>query len=115
MKIELKLTADELQYLDSVLEDISLTTIKKFMFSMANSKLMLSVMIDVADKVIKKYQGLSRKVSLFDAKKKHKVEFKYHEASALCSYLVGLRPNEVDPYRKSIVTKLTMDLSQKLQ
>ncbi|MDV6170210.1 hypothetical protein R1T16_17370 [Flavobacterium sp. DG1-102-2] len=115
MKVELKLTADELQYMAQLAgHSNSSSTLAIFMSITREKKTVMSICIDVADKFEAKYKALSRKATLFDAKKKHKISLKYHEAYAVNAWLETRLPLETDPYRKSICSKLSLMIDPKL-
>lgn len=115
MKIELKLTADELQYMDAVFKNISNVSIVQFKAQKQDRRVVLSILVDVADKVAAMFKKLSRKTTLFDTAKKHKLTLAYHEAYAVNTYLVGAKNSETDAYRLSMASKLSLQLDQKLQ
>jgi hypothetical protein len=106
MKVELKLMADDLAYLDFLLAPLAAITAAQFRHRKPAQRLLLSIIIDVADKFGGKYQNLSRKPTLFDAKKKHKVTIKYHEAHALHAFLADAIGSETDIYKKNIARKI---------
>jgi hypothetical protein len=109
MKIELKLTADQVFATARLLEQIyesKPTDIQQ--------KLMRSIALDVADKYIKKQHSLYTKQNLFDAKKKHKITLKFHEAYALHSVIETLIYTVNDIYCNSILKTLLGNLNQKL-
>lgn len=114
MKIELKLTADELHYLDQRFAQVGNVTLLSFNQQKADRKLILSILIEVADKLSAMTTKLSRKPSLFDTKKRHKITLKYHEAYAVNVYLTGANNLETDDYKKSMAAKLSLMLDQKL-
>lgn len=100
MKIELKLSADQLQYLASRFEDAGRLNLAQFKNLKHDRRIVMSIAVKVADKLAGKYQGLSRKPTLFEAKKKHKVSLEYYEAYAVHVYLTGAINSETDAYRK---------------
>ena len=71
-------------------------------------------MLDVSDKIVTKASKLSRSVELFDNKKKHDLTLKYHEATTLEQYMVGVSGVETDAFKKNLSTKLIAQLNQKL-
>jgi hypothetical protein len=111
MKIELKLTADEVNYLE---RKCFLIQSMDFRQLDQNSKKTYTIMIDVLDKVTAKAKSISRRVDLFDQKKRHKITLKYHEAYILEPFIEGFRQNEDDPYQTNLSRKIITQLNQKL-
>jgi hypothetical protein len=106
MNIELKLTADDLQFLSSCFEQHAKHDAARFNKLKRDNKVVVSIVTDIADRICKKYEKLSRKPTLFDTKKKHHVTLKFHEGYALWMYLTGRLLIEFDPYNKSKIVKL---------
>ena len=109
MKIELKLTADQVFATAKLLEQVYYSEPAD-----TNQKLMRSIAIDVADKYISKQHALHSKQSLFDAKKKHKITLKFHEAYALHSVIETLIHTVNDIYSATILKLILATLNQKL-
>lgn len=111
MKIELKLTADEIMYC----ENKTNLTLAMSPTDVGRDKWpTMSIMLDVCDKVTAKAKQLNRKQELFDSKKKHKITFKFHEAYTLHDYMEAFTENETDPYRQNLARKILAQLNQKL-
>lgn len=106
MRIEMKLTADELQYLDRQFENSTKLNAAQFNALKLDRKVVISILINVGDKLAKKYRTLSRKPSLFDMKKKHKITFDFYEGYAIHIYLAGAINLETDLYRKNMARKI---------
>ena len=109
MKVELKLTADTINAAARLLEKVydlpaPLGQSEKIIRSIAN---------EVADAMLSKQKTIRKKLNLFDAKKKHKISLKYHEAFALYNILNELNINVSDDYNRTILNKLKDDLHQK--
>lgn len=111
MKIELKLTTDEINYLEG---KCFLIQSMDFRHLDQKSKKTYTIMIDVLDKVTAKAKSLNRKVELFDQKKKSKITFKYHEAYVLEAYIQGFFQTETDPYKRNLARIIISQLNQKL-
>ena len=109
MKIELKLTADQIfataKLLELVYESKPVDT---------NQKLMRSIAMDVADKFTSKQITLYSSQNLFDNKKKHKMTLKFYEAYALHSVIELLLHTVNDLLKRTILQKLLNELNQKL-
>lgn len=112
MKIELKLTADQIKYLES---KCFLIEAMDFRQLAEEAKRNYTIMIDVLDKVVAKAKSISRKTSLFDQSKKHKITFKYHEASILWAYLQGFFPTETDTYKSNLARIIINQLDKELK
>jgi hypothetical protein len=106
MKVELKKNIDELQYLNLRLEASTKIDINDFTRLNRDSKLVASIMQEVADKICGKFEKISRRPSLFDGKKKYNTTLSYHQAYALWVYLTGAVNNETDPHRRTMAIKL---------
>jgi hypothetical protein len=109
MKVELKLTADTINAAARLLEKVyDLPTPLG-----QSEKIIRSIAYDVADTMLSKQKTIRKKLNLFDAKKKHKISLKYHEAFALYNILNELNINVSDDYNRTILNKLKDDLHQK--
>jgi hypothetical protein len=112
MKIELKLTADEMLYLDN---KTTLALGVKFAELPKEKRTSWSIMIDVADKLSGKAKAIKRNTTLFDVKKKHKLSLKWHEADSLEKYLEAFTSYGHDSdYNKNLARKIIAQLNQKL-
>ncbi len=100
MKIPLKLSADHIEYLVSRFENTGKINIAQFKNLPHDRRVVISILIKVADKVAKEYQKISRKPTLFDTKKKYQISLEYFEAYAVHVFLTGAINQETDPYRK---------------
>ena len=109
MKIELKLSADQVFAVANLME-----TVYESIPADKEHKILKSIAMDVADIYIKKVHNLYTKQSLFDVKKLHKITLKYHEAYALHKVLESFIYTVNDIYCKTILQKLTAILDQKL-
>ncbi|GEP52353.1 hypothetical protein FNO01nite_30250 [Flavobacterium noncentrifugens] len=117
MEIEIKLTPDQIGFLAASLSKFEDS--KEFQMKLLNNpdrilKSQISIILDIKDIFTEKFKSISKKVNLFDTKKKHKFTFKYHEAYAICVYLTGLINNEtVSEIRANAIT-INLLLDQKL-
>jgi len=111
MKIELKLTADEINYLDRTtitVQDIDYKQLSK------DKRSAYTIMLDVSDKLTVKAKQINRKTDLFEQRKKHKITLKWHEAETLEQYIDVFRDYQDDPYKANLARKIMMQLNQKL-
>lgn len=112
MKIELKLTADEMVYLDN---KTALSSVIKFVELPKDRRVAWSIMNDVADKLFGKAKAIRRNVTLFDVKKKHKLTLKWHEADTLEKFLEAFATyGDENEYNKNLARKIMIQLNQKL-
>jgi hypothetical protein len=88
MKITIKTTPDQVLALDKVLEALNIFEVQS-----PESKAVKSICYDCQDKVIKIVKPLKRSIDLFNNKKKHAINLKYHEAYALLEYLNHMLPS----------------------
>lgn len=114
MKIEIKLKADQVNYLASVFESFGNVTVQTFVNQERSRKVIISICMELSDKFSDKFKAISRKSTLFDAKKKYKISLKYYEAHAISVYLRGVELNETDTYRKMTAIHLLTQLDQHL-
>jgi hypothetical protein len=111
MKIELKLTSDEINYLEQTTITVQAIDYRQ----LSKDKLTaFTIMLDVSDKLMAKAKQLNRKTDLFDSKKKHKISLKYHEADTLEKYVDTIREYQDDPYKANLARKIITQLNQKL-
>lgn len=111
MKIELKLTADEINYLERqtlMVQSVDAKQLPK------DKKTAYTIMLDVSDKLMTKAKQLNRKTDLFDSKKKHKITLKWHEAEILEQYIDTFSVYQDDPYKANLARKVIIQLNQKL-
>jgi hypothetical protein len=111
MKIDLKLTADEINYLERqtlLVQSIDTKQLPK------EKKTAYSIMLDVSDMLMAKAKQLNRKTDLFDIKKKHKITLKWHEAETLEEYIDVFSVYQDDPYKANLARKIIAQLNQKL-
>lgn len=95
MKIEIKLTSDQIFYLEIKLQEISLITPSQFVNLDRKQKNENSLLINCYDIVANKAKSISRKPTIFDHNKKYSLSLKYHEASILnmlCCRLKDIEP-----------------------
>ncbi len=109
MKVELKLTADQVFAIAKLMEQVY-----ESKPILTNEKLMWSIAMDVADKFTKKQHLIYSNQSLFDNKKKHKISLKYHESFALHYAIEALLHSVNDIYNNTILKKVLATLNQKL-
>jgi hypothetical protein len=79
MKIELKLTADQIVAVAKLLEQVTESSLP----SSTQDKVNKSISFDLSDKFASKKSSVKKSNSLFDFKKRHKMSLKYHEANTL--------------------------------
>jgi aspartyl/asparaginyl-tRNA synthetase len=87
MKTTIKITPDQVLALDKVLE-----ASKFFEVQTPESRAVKSICYDCQDKVSKLAKKLKRSLDIFNNKKKHTINLKYHEAYALLEYLNHMLP-----------------------
>ena len=109
MKIKIKLTTDELLYLEKksyYVAGIHINDLPK------EKRSTYTIMLDVADKVTNKGKSVNRQMTI--GKGKHSLSLKWHEAETLEMYLRGLEQSETDHYALNIIRKVTSQINQKL-
>ena len=109
MKIKLKLTPDELLFLEKktcIVMAIKISDLPR------DKKATYTVMLEVADKVMSKAKNINRQLSL--DKKKHDISFVWHQAETLEIFLTGFQEAETDPYDANLYRKIISQLNQKL-
>ena len=111
MKIDIKLTSDELLYLEQKI--ICVQSMRPQELSI-DKRVPYSIMIDVADKIVSKAKNLSRSPKLFDAKSKNKISLKWHEAYCLEEFFEAVTEDETDIYKINMARKISTQLNQKL-
>ena len=79
MKIKLKLSTDALLACDRLLQNVYEVNSRLG----TEMRVMQSIVIDIAERMGKKARAFIVKQGLFDAKKKHEITLKFHEAWAL--------------------------------
>lgn len=109
MKLKLKLTSDELRFLEKKTCIVMAMHINDLPRS---KKSAYTIMLDIADKVMSKGKNLNRQLSI--DKKKHDVSFKWHEAETLELFLTGFQEVETDPYDSNLFRKIISQINQKL-
>ncbi|KGO88406.1 hypothetical protein Q765_00370 [Flavobacterium rivuli WB 3.3-2 = DSM 21788] len=114
MNIDLKLTPDEIGYLNNVLSDAANVDVATFARSERQNKVVISILAGVSETVEDKFKALSRKQNLFDAKKKYKLSLQYHEAYAINIIVCGRTTKERDPHRRLMANKLFTTIDAKL-
>lgn len=112
MTLEFRLTVDHLHYLATVFEKFDATYIFKPNVEL-QKKVAASICLVVGEKIITKYDKLSRRNDLFNSKKRYRLTITYHEAYAV---LVLLRQQkEADPYRKMMALTIDLIFDKKVQ
>lgn len=109
MKIELKISPDQLLATASVLEDID--TVRA---ATIHGKLMLSIAYDLKDKICSKSSKTKRRPDVFSKGKKVSVSLKYYEAWALEKILIERKAVLQNDFNKSMVQTVINLLNQKL-
>ena len=101
MKVEIKITSDQVFYLEKKLQSIALISAVQFVNLDRKKRNENSLLLDCYDKIEAKSKAISRKPTIFDTKKKYSISLKYHEASilnALCCSLKELEQKESHYY-----------------
>jgi hypothetical protein len=111
MKIDLKLTADEINYLERTTITVQAIDPRQLP---NDKKTAYTIMLDVSDKLMAKAKQINRKTDLFDTKKKHKITLKWHEAETLEQYIDAFSDYQDDPYKANLARKVIIQLNQKL-
>ena len=112
MKVDLKLSADQILYLVNLITIKLKISVIHFAKLDVPEKLEYSIMIEVSDLVVAKGKAVERSNSLFDQKKKHKFSLKYYHAFMLMKFV---RENaEVDDYKKMLNRTITDKLHKKI-
>jgi uncharacterized protein YfcZ (UPF0381/DUF406 family) len=109
MKVEIRLAPETIIIISATLQSVynSKAHTRKH-------KSTLSIAIEVAAKLESKVSDLKQKMTLFDAKKKIKVSFKFYEADMLELLLIDQMEHIEEPYiRQQIQTTIDL-LNQKL-
>lgn len=117
MKIEIKISTQELYYLSTVFQETQDYSVLKVFENNAttiNIKLVMSICIDLGDRITTQYEAAVRKASLFDEKKKHPLKLKYHEAYILNILLQGKRKLETDAYKMNTALSISLKIDPKL-
>lgn len=109
MKIDLKISPDQLIATASVLEDIDTARAIS-----SNEKLLLSIAYDLKDKICQKSSKTKRKTDLFTTGKKVTVSLKFHEAWALEKILIERKSILQNDFTKSMVQTMINLLNQKM-
>ena len=108
MKTELKLSTDALLACNSILQNVY--DVKRPQSQTAN--MMLSIAFDLADKIESKSKTAMRKQGLFDAKKTHKLTFKFHESRALEAVIRAMLPAVDNDYQLALLNNVANKLNQ---
>lgn len=109
MKIKLKLTTDELLYLEKKTYYVTGVHINDLP---RDKKAQYTIMLDVADKVSSRAKSLARQLPI--RKKKYDVSLKWHEAETLELFINGLMSSESDVYDSNLLRKMKLQINQKL-
>lgn len=110
MKIELKITSAELVYIGTRMHEFVEENLPLFSTLPKKEKLIVSIALDLADKLAGKVAKANRNPT----NKAHKFTFKYHEATAIQSYTVLAKDKETDPYIKHLAHTLYLKVDEKL-
>ncbi|SDZ91257.1 hypothetical protein SAMN05443667_101265 [Flavobacterium gillisiae] len=116
MKVELKITADQVLYLQKKLQEVAVIHPREFVRLSHSKKIENSLLLDCFDKISSKADSISRKPTIFDHKKKYSISFKYHEAAilgTLCCSLKQLEPK--DHHNYSLANSLFLLIDKKTQ
>lgn len=111
MKIELKLSKDELTLFNNLLQQAYARRFE----SVHLYNVVHSISLDLADSFDKKFKTRLKKVNLFDGKKKTKITLKYHEAWALKLYLNNELAIAEDTWEHNALMKHVYNLDQQLR
>lgn len=113
--MQLKLSLDNIHYLNSLLSNIGQIDIKDFNREKTDRKVVLSILIGVADEVAKMYKKLKRKTDLFNNKKKHSITLTFHQAYAVWVCLSGALNNDHDTHRNLMAYQIHIQLDPIMQ
>jgi hypothetical protein len=110
MNIELKLTIDEIKFIQrnvEIIRPVSIKALNKTQF------FTFSIFFDIAKKIETKANSLD---CVFGAvsRKKYKMKFKFHEAVVLETFIVGIESVGFDPYNANLKRTISDQLNQKL-
>ena len=111
MKIELKLTNDELICINNQLQE----AYGRRFGTLAMYNVVHSISLDLADKFDAKAKSLIKKANIFSVKRNTKITLKYHEAWALKIFLNEAIQRIDNDYYRTLVQKTINILDQKLQ
>lgn len=112
MKIELKLSTDELVCINNQL----LQSYGRRYDSVEIYNVIHSIIVqDLADRFDSKMKSIIKKVNLFEAKKKTKISLKYYEAWALKAYLTASIASVDNDYQRTLLQKQINNLDQQLK
>lgn len=109
MKIELKISPDQLLATASVLEDVD--TVRA---ASSHEKLMLSIAYDLKDKLCSKSSKAKRRPDVFSKGKKVTISLKFYEAWALEKILIERKAVLVNDFSKSMVQTVINLLNQQM-
>jgi hypothetical protein len=110
MNIELKLSIDEINYIDKLIE---LTRNVMIGMQKKDQIFVFSIVLDIGQKVAKKcltFENIYAPAS----NKKYKMKFKYHEAVILEKFVLDVLKTEIDDYNKHLGRNITSHINQKL-
>jgi hypothetical protein len=114
MNIEFKATAAQIHYLVTIVEPFGKLQYEYMQRQKRETKVINSILIEVADKFGDKLKTIARKQDIFSDKKKHKISMKFYQAHALSILLSGCKMNETDDYRKGLSEALLLIIDQKI-
>jgi len=110
MKIELKLSNDELMCINNQLQN---AYARRFL-EVKLYNVIHSITLELADKFDTKTKTRIKKANIFDLKKKTKITLKYYEAWGLKVYLNESLQSVENIYQRNILQKQINHLDQKL-
>ena len=111
MNIDLKLTVDEIKYIQQLI-----AIMRNFIIIATSKKeqlFMFSIILDVGNKVDKRAGSFEETFGITN-RKKYKIKLKYHETVILEKFLDDVLSNETDPYNANMGRSITAQLNQKL-
>ena len=111
MKIELKLSTDELVCINNQLQQ----SYGRRYDSVEIYNVVHSIAQDLADRFDSKTKSIIKKANLFEAKKKTKISLKYYEAWALKAYLTASIVSIENDYQRTLSQKQINNLDQQLK
>lgn len=110
MQISLKLSADEIKYI----ERRTLLTRAVTWKSLEKSQLFaFTILADIGIKIDKKAKLVNENFET-SSRRKYKIRLKYHEAIILEQYIAGFIDTEPDDYNANLVRTILAQINQKL-
>ena len=102
MKIEIKLKTDQLAFIVELLEICQNMPHGRLSQAKRETRVVMSIMFEISNMFLAKFQKLQREQKIFDSEKKHKFTLLYHQAHALSTVINGNRLNQIDPYKRAM-------------